>query len=88
MQQELFDKAAEDAKALPDKTSNDDKLSLYGLFKQATSGDVNTGMLQPDLLLLCTSRQYWVSTDRYAPFAGKPGIWDPKGEQYCYMCCL
>ena len=37
-----FDKAAEDAKTLPDKTSNDDKLELYGLFKQATVGDVNT----------------------------------------------
>jgi len=29
--------------ALPDNTSNEDKLSLYGLFKQATVGDVNTG---------------------------------------------
>ena len=37
-----FDKAAEEAKTLPDKTSNDDKLILYGLFKQATVGDCNT----------------------------------------------
>ena len=41
--QEDFDKAAEEAKALPDGTSNDDKLSLYGLFKQGTVGDVDTG---------------------------------------------
>jgi len=27
---------------LPDKTSNDDKLILYGLYKQATVGDCNT----------------------------------------------
>ena len=38
-----FDKAAEEAKALPDQTSNDDKLVLYGLFKQGTVGDVNSG---------------------------------------------
>ena len=37
-----FEKAAEDAKKLPEKTSNDDKLILYGLYKQATVGDVNT----------------------------------------------
>ena len=41
--QEDFDKAAEEAKGLPDGTSNDDKLSLYGLFKQGTVGDVDTG---------------------------------------------
>jgi diazepam-binding inhibitor (GABA receptor modulating acyl-CoA-binding protein) len=41
--QDDFDKAAEEAKALPDQTSNDDKLVLYGLFKQGTVGDVNTG---------------------------------------------
>ena len=41
--QEDFNKAAEEAKALPDGTSNDDKLALYGLFKQGTVGDVDTG---------------------------------------------
>lgn len=40
--QEDFDVAAEEAKALPDNTSNEDKLQLYALFKQATVGDVNT----------------------------------------------
>ncbi len=34
MPQEDFDKAAEEAKQLPDSTSNDDMLILYGLFKQ------------------------------------------------------
>ena len=43
MVQEDFDKAAEEAKALPDQTSNADKLALYGLFKQGTVGDVNSG---------------------------------------------
>jgi diazepam-binding inhibitor (GABA receptor modulating acyl-CoA-binding protein) len=42
--QEDFDKAAEDAKTkVPENASNEDKLALYGLFKQATVGDVNTG---------------------------------------------
>ena len=41
--QEDFEKAAEEAKGLPDGTSNDDKLALYGLFKQGTVGDVDTG---------------------------------------------
>ena len=35
-----FDKAAEEAKTLPYSVTNDDKLKLYGLFKQATVGDV------------------------------------------------
>jgi diazepam-binding inhibitor (GABA receptor modulating acyl-CoA-binding protein) len=39
---EDFDKAAEEAKGLPDNTSNDDKLALYGLFKQASVGDNTT----------------------------------------------
>lgn len=38
---EEFDAAAERAKPLTD-LSNDQKLVLYGLFKQATVGDVNT----------------------------------------------
>jgi len=27
-----------------EKTNNDEKLEFYGLFKQATVGDVNTGI--------------------------------------------
>eukprot|EP00887_Chlorella_sp_A99_P001045 scaffold14.g1045.t1 len=36
--QEDFDAAAERAKTLPQQTSNDDQLLLYGLFKQAGAG--------------------------------------------------
>ncbi|PSC75802.1 acyl-binding [Micractinium conductrix] len=39
---EDFDRAAEEAKTLPDNTTDQDKLDLYGLFKQASVGDVNT----------------------------------------------
>lgn len=48
--QEDFDVAAEEAKGLPDNVSNDDKLALYGLFKQATVGDNTTarpGLFDP-----------------------------------------
>ena len=36
-----FEEAAEAVKTLP-KCSDSDKLILYGLYKQATVGDVNT----------------------------------------------
>merc|ERR1712004_936749 len=45
---EDFTKAAEDVKKLKTQPANDELLILYGLFKQATVGDVNTdrpGML-------------------------------------------
>ncbi|XP_057448766.1 acyl-CoA-binding domain-containing protein 1 [Lotus japonicus] len=48
--QEDFDQYAVKAKTLPDSTSNESKLILYGLFKQATVGPVNTsrpGMFNP-----------------------------------------
>jgi diazepam-binding inhibitor (GABA receptor modulator, acyl-CoA-binding protein) len=41
--QEEFEEYADKAKALPDNTTNENKLILYGLlYKQATVGDVNT----------------------------------------------
>lgn len=40
---QLFNKAAEDVKNLKEQPDNDDLLQLYGLYKQATVGDVNTG---------------------------------------------
>ncbi|KAG9154018.1 hypothetical protein Leryth_000529 [Lithospermum erythrorhizon] len=39
---EDFEQYAEKAKTLPDSTSNENKLILYGLYKQATVGNVNT----------------------------------------------
>ncbi|CAL5045356.1 unnamed protein product [Urochloa decumbens] len=43
--QEEFEEYAEKAKTLPDSTTNENKLILYGLYKQATVGDVNTDRL-------------------------------------------
>jgi diazepam-binding inhibitor (GABA receptor modulating acyl-CoA-binding protein) len=41
--QEDFKAAADSAtKDLPESMSNDDKLLMYGLYKQATVGDVNS----------------------------------------------
>jgi len=42
MSQAEFDKAAEEVKNLSTKPADDQLLKLYGLFKQATVGDVNT----------------------------------------------
>ncbi|KAK9095630.1 hypothetical protein Scep_027099 [Stephania cephalantha] len=39
---EEFEEHAEKAKTLPDSTSNENKLILYALYKQATVGPVNT----------------------------------------------
>ncbi|KAB2626205.1 acyl-CoA-binding protein [Pyrus ussuriensis x Pyrus communis] len=39
---EEFDEHAEKAKTLPESTTNENKLILYGLYKQATVGAVNT----------------------------------------------
>ncbi|MBA0591363.1 hypothetical protein Gorai_020041, partial [Gossypium raimondii] len=40
---EEFEEHAEKVKTLPAAPSNDDMLILYGLYKQATVGPVNTG---------------------------------------------
>uniref|UniRef100_A0A0V0GTH8 Putative acyl-CoA-binding protein-like n=1 Tax=Solanum chacoense TaxID=4108 RepID=A0A0V0GTH8_SOLCH len=39
---EEFEAHAEKAKTLPESTTNENKLILYGLYKQATVGNVNT----------------------------------------------
>ena len=47
-----FTKAAEDIKKLTERPSDQELLDLYGYFKQATVGDINTarpGMLSLDL---------------------------------------
>lgn len=43
--QERFDAAAEAAKSLPTKPSNDTLLKIYALYKQSTVGDINTSKL-------------------------------------------
>ena len=38
-----FTKAAEDVKKLQTSPTDEELLELYGLYKQATVGDINTG---------------------------------------------
>ncbi|XP_028326109.1 acyl-CoA-binding domain-containing protein 7 [Gouania willdenowi] len=48
--QEDFEKVAEDVKKVKTRPTNEELLSLYGLYKQAMVGDVNTekpGVLDP-----------------------------------------
>lgn len=50
MSQTQFNKAAEDIKNLTEKPTNDELLVIYGLFKQATVGDIQgdrPGMFDP-----------------------------------------
>ena len=49
--QEEFEEFAEKAKTLPDTISNEDKLLLYGLYKQAIVGTGTTGIYRPSALL-------------------------------------
>lgn len=44
-----FTKAAEDIKKLKTMPNDAEMLELYGLYKQATVGDVNTGTPSPGL---------------------------------------
>ncbi|XP_042261004.1 acyl-CoA-binding protein-like [Thunnus albacares] len=39
---ESFEKAAEEAKILKQRPNREELTALYGLYKQATAGDVNT----------------------------------------------
>lgn len=44
--QESFEKAAEEVKVLKQKPDQGEMCALYGLYKQATAGDVNIGELK------------------------------------------
>ena len=64
--QEEFQEHAEKAKTLPENTTNENKLILYGLYKQATVGPVNTGeyfaplrLYPPDAFLKHKAFFYW-----------------------------
>ena len=41
--EESFEKAVEESKVLKQRPDNDELSGLYGLYKQATVGDVNIG---------------------------------------------
>lgn len=93
---EVFDEAAEKAKALPSAT-NDDMLELYKNFKQANAGDCNTGRLTSDLALLMTGNLTGTrgrSTGRDVQYEGESqvgcvelGQGNHQGGRYEGVCC-
>lgn len=63
--QERFDKAKIDVKALTSRPNNDDVLSLYSLFKQATKGEA-AGAKKPGRFDLVGKAKY----DAWCKLAG------------------
>ncbi|CAK6971101.1 acyl-CoA-binding protein-like [Scomber scombrus] len=49
---EAFEKAAEEAKVLKQRPTREELSDLYGLYKQATSGDVNIGLSKEEAMAL------------------------------------
>jgi diazepam-binding inhibitor (GABA receptor modulator, acyl-CoA-binding protein) len=62
---ERFEQAQADVKTLPAKPSNDDLLTLYGLFKQATEGEAS-GAKKPGRFDLVGKAKY----DAWSKLAG------------------
>ncbi|XP_065004893.1 acyl-CoA-binding protein-like isoform X1 [Musa acuminata AAA Group] len=70
---EEFEEYAEKAKTLPENTTNENKLILYGLYKQATVGPVNTKFTQV--------RVGFKNGSILEPalcFAGRPGVFNQR----------
>uniref|UniRef100_A0A3B4FL04 ACB domain-containing protein n=1 Tax=Pundamilia nyererei TaxID=303518 RepID=A0A3B4FL04_9CICH len=68
-EKDAFDKAVEEVKVLKQKPNQQEMGDLYGLYKQATVGDINTdkpSLLEPYLLVLTTK-------------------WDWKCSGFCFM---
>lgn len=66
--QERFEKAQVEVKTLPSKPSNDDLLTLYSLYKQATDGEAS-GAKKPGRFDLVGKAKY----DAWSKLAGMPG---------------
>lgn len=83
--QEEFDVAVEVANKLP-KASNEDMLELYGWFKQANVGDVNTGASVPreparfKRARIALPRSSTDQCSSLSLFADRPGMFDLKGK--------
>lgn len=65
--QERFEKAQVEVKTLPSKPSNDDLLTLYSLYKQATDGEAS-GAKKPGRFDLVGKAKY----DAWSKLAGMP----------------
>lgn len=76
--QEAFDDAVRRVKALPKTPGNEDLLALYGLYKQATQGDV-TGK-RPGMLDM-RGRAKWDA------WASRKGL-SPEGARDAYVALV
>jgi diazepam-binding inhibitor (GABA receptor modulator, acyl-CoA-binding protein) len=65
--EERFEQAQADAKALPTRPSNEQLLTLYALFKQATAGEASAAK-KPGRLDLVGKAKY----DAWSKLAGTP----------------
>jgi diazepam-binding inhibitor (GABA receptor modulating acyl-CoA-binding protein) len=70
MSLQRFKKAADDIQKLKSKPSNEDLLEIYGLFKQGTVGDVNTGVNNKTFKIPRSNKF----------FLERPGMLDMKGK--------
>lgn len=52
-----FEKIAEDVKKVKTRPTDQELLDLYGLYKQAVVGDVNTGRQKKTNAFMCVSSQ-------------------------------
>lgn len=72
-----FEKIAEDVKKVKTRPTDQELLDLYGLYKQAVVGDVNTGRKNKTNAFLCVSAQAHHSL---LTTADRPGLLDLKGK--------
>ncbi|KAJ2744668.1 Acyl-CoA-binding domain-containing protein 1 [Coemansia sp. BCRC 34301] len=62
--QEDFDKAAKKAPTLPDSVTNVEKLALYGLFKQATVGEITDKTPKPGMFDIAGKAKFKAWTEK------------------------
>lgn len=73
-----FEKIAEDVKKVKTRPTDQELLDLYGLYKQAVVGDVNTGRQKKAKAFICISSQK--AHHSLLTIADRPGLLDLKGK--------
>lgn len=73
-----FEKIAEDVKKVKTRPTDQELLDLYGLYKQAVVGDVNTGRQKKAKAFICVSWQK--AHHSLLTTADRPGLLDLKGK--------
>ncbi|KAA0202931.1 hypothetical protein HAZT_HAZT005532 [Hyalella azteca] len=76
----LFQEAAEKVKKLAKQPTDDELKEIYGLYKQATIGDINTGLTLGGLSSPIGGRFHKLTYIIYLLIIGRPGMLDFKGK--------